>query len=880
MQTYKPNTLEKTIQAEWKRDQPYKIDSANFELKPKFYACSMLPYPSGKLHMGHVRNYTINDVIARWKRMKGFNVLMPMGWDAFGLPAENAALAKKKSPSEWTNENINFMKSQLKQLGLAIDWTKEISTCTPSYYKWNQWLFIKMLEKGIVFRKKGRVNWDPVDKTVLANEQVIDGKGWRSGATIEKKEVQMYYLRITKYTDPLLRGLDELNWPERVLTMQRNWIGKSSGLRFCFLHNFQTQGKLLGEGKLFVYTTRPDTIMGVTFVAISTEHEVAKFISKSDLNVRSFVNKVNQQKISDSESYNLTEKEGIKTTLVVKHPLTKKNVPLWIANYVLMEYGDGAVMGVPGHDERDFQFAKKYNIEIRQVITPVEIKEKAEFNENRWQDWYAQKEKMICVNSGKYSKLAAEVAKKKICQDIVKLKAGEVVERTRLRDWGISRQRYWGTPIPIVNCKYCGAVPVQYSDLPVILPENLFPTEPGNLLKQDDSFLNVKCPNCSKPAKRETDTMDTFVDSSWYFMRYCCPDQNKSMVDRRVNDWMPVDQYIGGIEHAVLHLLYARFWTKVMKDLNLVNFDEPFDKLLTQGMVLNQTFYRESKDKTKSFYSPEEVSLQKDKKGRIVNGILKSDGLPIQIGKSEKMSKSKNNGVDPQYLIDKYGADTARLFIIFAAPPEHTLEWSEEGVEGSYRFLKRLWLFSNEMISLFTPHAVRTSMKSKFEGKHPELRKEIHEILAQANFDMERSQFNTVVSASMKILNRLEKHIVKENRIEMLVEGVSILLRILYPISPHICCYFWKKLNFKEVLGDLTCCPWPKVDKSALIVENIKIVIQINGKVRDNVDVPANANNSEIEEIGRNTECFKRFSNGKEPKRTIVVPKRLINFVI
>ncbi|MFZ9392281.1 MAG: leucine--tRNA ligase, partial [Burkholderiaceae bacterium] len=703
--TYQPKAVESQAQAAWQAANAYiaKENDPRFP-KGKYYACSMLPYPSGKLHMGHVRNYTINDVMTRSLRMQGYNVLMPMGWDAFGLPAENAAMANKVAPAKWTYDNIAYMKQQMLAMGLAIDWSREVATCAPDYYKWNQWLFLKMRERGIAYLKTGTVNWDPVDQTVLANEQVVDGKGWRSGAVVEKREIPMYYLGITKYAEELLNDLNGLGWPERVKIMQENWIGKSTGVRFAFPHQIKdTDGSLIGSGKMYVFTTRADTIMGVTFVAVAPEHPIAAIAAKSNPKLSAFIEECKAGGVAEADIAT-REKEGLPTGLFVTHPLTQQQVPVWVGNYVLMTYGDGAVMGVPAHDERDFAFAKKYGLEIKQVIKSL-AKASPDFSTEAWQEWYADKESVVCVNSGKYDGLNYEAAVNSVAGDLERLSLGEKRIQFRLRDWGISRQRYWGTPIPIIHCKDCGEVPVPEKDLPVVLPEDLVPDGSGNPLNKDERFLKVECPKCGKPARRETDTMDTFIDSSWYYMRYCSPDQQGAMVDQRNDYWMPMDQYIGGIEHAVLHLLYARFWTKVMRDIGLVKFNEPFTNLLTQGMVLNETYYREDEAGRKTWFNPSEVDVEFDDKGRPTHARLTSDGKPVLMGGTEKMAKSKNNGIDPQALIDRYGADTARLFTMFASPPEQTLEWSDSGVEGAFRFLKRLWTFASGLAPRITPQA-------------------------------------------------------------------------------------------------------------------------------------------------------------------------------
>src|SRR6266853_365610 len=733
--------------------------------RPKFYCLSMFPYPAGKLHMGHVRNYTIGDVMTRFHRMRGFNVLQPMGWDAFGLPAENAAMANGVPPAKWTYDNIAAMKRQLRSLGFAIDWGRELATCSPGYYRWNQWLFLRMLERGLVYKKTGTVNWDPVDRTVLANEQVIDGRGWRTGALVEKREIPMYYMAITKYADELLAALDSLaGWPERVKTMQANWIGKSRGVNIGFPY------ELAGEKKVLrVFTTRADTLMGATFCAVAAEHPLVAHAARSDAKLAAFVEECKRGPVMEADLAQL-DNNGMPTGLFVANPITAEKIEVWVGNYVLMAYGEGAVMGVPGHDERDFAFAKKYGLPIKPVIDIVG----KPYSTDAWQPWYA--DYGHCVNSGKYDGLDYQGAVDAIAADLKTKGLGDKQVTWRLRDWGISRQRYWGTPIPIVHCASCGDVPVPDGELPVVLPEDLVPDGTGNPLAKTPSFVNCKCPKCGKAAKRETDTMDTFVDSSWYFIRHACPDQNNAMVDGRVNYWMPVNQYIGGIEHAILHLLYARFWTKVMRDLGLVSVDEPFMRLLTQGMVLNEIFYRKEGGGRITYHNPADVEVKHDDKGQRIGAVLRSDGKPVESDGIGTMSKSKNNGVDPQDLIEKYGADTARLFVMFASPPEQTLEWSDAGVEGSFRFLKRVWNYALRFEKRGGPAAGPGLLKAT--------RFEIHSVLKQANHDIEKHQFNTVASAAMKILNALDRLAGTDS--PEAKEGLSVLLRLLAPLTPHL----------------------------------------------------------------------------------------------
>ena len=885
---YDYRSIEAAAQADWESAQVYQVSENAVDLagkkKPKYYACSMLPYPSGKLHMGHVRNYTINDVMARQLRMQGYNVLMPMGWDAFGMPAENAAIQNKVPPAKWTYDNIAYMKKQMVAMGLAIDWSREVATCNPDYYRWNQWLFLKMLEKGIAYRKTQVVNWDPIDQTVLANEQVIDGRGWRSGALVEKREIPGYYFNITAYAEQLLTGLDALGWPERVKTMQQNWIGKSRGVRFAFKHEIaDEQGKFIQDGLLYVFTTRADTIMGVTFCAVAAEHPLAAKAAANNPALATFIEKCKTGSVIEADLAT-QEKEGMFTGLFVTHPLTHEPVPVWVGNYVLMSYGDGAVMGVPAHDERDFAFALKYDLPIKQVIA---LKgESPIFNASRWEDWYAQKEGVVCFNSDQYDGLSYEEAVGAVAKDLEKMGVGEIKTTYRLRDWGISRQRYWGTPIPIIHCgddvnPGCGAVPVPESDLPVILPEDCVPDGSGNPLNKRADFLNVKCPKCGKPARRETDTMDTFVDSSWYFMRYTGPNA-KAMVDGRNEYWMPMDQYIGGIEHAILHLLYARFWTKVMRDLNLITFDEPFQNLLTQGMVLNETYYSEDASGKKTWLNPLDVELDLDEKGRPKGAKLKGDSsnTPVIIGGVEKMAKSKNNGVDPQALIDQYGADTARLFVMFAAPPEQQLEWSGAGVDGASRFLRRVWMYSSSQAS-----AIRDAqdvLPNNLNDAEKELRREVHTILKQANFDYQRRQYNTVVSAAMKMLNVLEPiKLDQEAAISpsVLRECLGILLRILYPVVPHLTHVLWKDIGYTKTFGPLLDASWPVVDEAALVQTEITLMLQINGKLRGDIQVPADAGKEQIEALALQSEPAAKALNGGVPKKVIVVPGRLVNIV-
>lgn len=867
---YNHLAVEKAAQAEWTARDAYRVTEQAG--KKKFYACSMLPYPSGKLHMGHVRNYTINDMLTRYLRMNGYNVLMPMGWDAFGLPAENAALKNGVPPAKWTYENIAYMKGQMQAMGLAIDWSREIATCDPSYYKWNQWLFLKMLEKGIAYRKTQVVNWDPVDQTVLANEQVIDGKGWRTGAVVEKREIPGYYLKITDYAEELLDHVQNRlpGWPERVKLMQENWIGKSEGVRFAFTHDIRgSDGRLIGDGRMYVFTTRADTIMGVTFCAVAPEHPLAQHAAQGNPKLAQFIEDCKKGGTTEAELA-LREKEGMATGLQVRHPLTNEMVDVWVGNYVLMGYGDGAVMGVPGHDERDFAFALKYGLPIVQVVHV----DGETYDYKHWQDWYGSKERGVTVNSDIFSGFGYQEAVNAVAHHLQQKGLGEKKTTWRLRDWGISRQRYWGTPIPIIHCDVHGAVPVPEKDLPVVLPQDCVPDGSGNPLNKREDFLACKCPVCGKDARRETDTMDTFVDSSWYFMRYCDPKNDQAMVADGTQYWMPMDQYIGGIEHAILHLLYARFWTKVMRDVGLVKVDEPFTKLLTQGMVLNEAFSRTTTGK--QYFWAHELDIVRDEHAKVVSATAKADGQPVTYEGWTTMSKSKNNGVDPQDLIEKYGADTARLYTMFTAPPEATLEWNDAALEGSYRFLRRVWNFGAKL-------GAGGDAKAASYGKAAQaLRREIHTVLRQVDYDYQRMQYNTVVSGAMKMLNALEDFKANDEpgAAAALREGLGILLRVLYPVTPHVAHAVWKELGYAQAAGDLLDAPWPQVDESALKQDEIELVLQVNGKTRGAVLVPAGADKAEIERIAVASEAFVKFAGGASAKKVIVVPGRLVNVVV
>ncbi|TJZ77267.1 leucine--tRNA ligase [Chitiniphilus eburneus] len=869
---YQPRDLEVAAQSKWERTQAFRAveDTA----KPKYYCLSMFPYPSGKLHMGHVRNYTIGDVLSRFMRMNGYNVLQPMGWDAFGMPAENAALNSGHAPAEWTYANIDYMKTQLKRLGLAIDWEREVTTCKPDYYRWEQWLFTRLFEKGVIYKKSGIVNWDPVDQTVLANEQVIDGRGWRSGALVEKREIPMYYFGITQYADELLADLDQLDgWPDQVRTMQRNWIGKSFGADVVFDYDIDTAGE---AGQLKVYTTRPDTLMGATYVAVAAEHPLATRAAADNPALAAFIAECKAGSVAEADVATM-EKKGMPTGEFVVHPLTGDKLPVWVANYVLWGYGEGAVMAVPAHDERDFEFANKYALPIRQVYRGNGAE--PAFDSTTWQEWYAAKDDSITtVNSGKYDGLGFTAAFDAIVADLANGDHGARRTQYRLRDWGISRQRYWGCPIPIVHCQSCGDVPVPADQLPVKLPENVVPDGRGNPLARMPEFHETTCPKCGGAAKRETDTMDTFVESSWYYARYASPQFEGGMVDKPAADyWLGqggVDQYIGGIEHAILHLLYARFFHKLMRDEGLLSGDEPFKNLLTQGMVVAETFYRDLPDGKKDWINPADVEIQRDEKGRTVAALLKRDGQPVVVGGTEKMSKSKNNGVDPQSLIEQYGADTARLFMMFAAPPEQGLEWSDAGVQGAFRFLNKLWRTVHEHVA--------AGVTERYQGGElsaplKALRFSLHSAIAKISDDYgRRKQFNTAIAAVMELLNAYGKTDLGGNAGRAVAQEVlEAAVLLLSPIVPHAADALWNELRPGSELLDQR---WPQVDATALEQDEIELVVQVNGKLRAQIKVAKDASREAIEAAALADENVRKFVTGA-PKKVIVVPGRLVNIV-
>jgi len=861
-QHYSPKDIEAAAQQQWEATQAFKADEHSS--KPKYYCLSMFPYPSGKLHMGHVRNYTIGDVLSRYHQMKGYNVMQPMGWDAFGLPAENAAMANNVPPAAWTYSNIAYMKQQLMSLGLGVDWSREVTTCKPDYYRWEQWLFTRLFKKGVIYKKTSVVNWDPVDNTVLANEQVIDGRGWRSGAVVEKRDIPMYFFRITQYAEQLLGDLDQLDgWPEQVKTMQANWIGKSYGVRFAFPYG--------NDEKLWVYTTRADTIMGVTFVAVAAEHPLAALAAQSNPALATFIDECKLGSVAEADIATM-EKKGIDTGLKVTHPLTGEQVPVWVGNYVLMGYGEGAVMAVPAHDERDFGFAKKYNLPIKQSIQVAG----ESFSIDVWAEWYGDKEKGVCVNSGKYDGLDHDAAVNAIAVDLAAKGLGEKKTQFRLRDWGISRQRYWGCPIPIIHCPTCGDVAVPDEQLPVVLPEDVVPDGAGSPLAKMPEFYECSCPQCGGKARRETDTMDTFAESSWYYARYASPQCDTAMVDKTAAEkWLPVDQYIGGIEHAILHLLYARFFHKLMRDEGLVQGDEPFKNLLTQGMVVAPTFYRDLDGGKKLWINPAEVDVEVDAKARPLGATLKTDGQPVIIGGTEKMSKSKNNGVDPQAIIDAYGADTARLFMMFAAPPDQQLEWSDAGVEGSFRFLKRVWKAVHDHVEQGVVPAYKDG---ELSAGAKALRLQLHQTIQKIDDDYgRRKTFNTAIAATMELLNALGKFDedtpVARSVAQEVLENAVLLLN---PIVPHIAESLWTALRPGSQLREQT---FPQADPAALVQDEIELMIQVNGKLRGSLRVSKDADKAAIEQLALAHEAVQRHLDGAAPKKVIVVPGRLVNVV-
>ena len=857
---YEPAVVEAEAQRYW--DEHRSFAAVEDPARPKYYCLCMFPYPSGRLHMGHVRNYTIGDVLTRYMRMQGYNVLQPMGWDAFGLPAENAAMANGVPPAKWTYDNIAYMKRQLKSLGFGIDWEREVATCRADYYKWNQWLFLRMLEQGIAYRTTGLVNWDPVDQTVLANEQVIDGRGWRTGALVEKREIPMYYLGITKYAEELLGALDGLpGWPERVKLMQANWIGRSEGLEIAF----EVEGS---AEPLSIYTTRPDTLYGVSYMAVAAEHPLALAAAKGNPDLEEFLAECRRTGVTEA-ALETMEKRGMPLGVHAIHPLTGERIPVWVANFVLMGYGTGAVMAVPAHDQRDWEFARRYGLRIHQVVQPddgslVDLDAGAYVEHGR------------LINSGRFDGLDFDEAFDAIAKHFDAVGQGRRRVNWRLRDWGISRQRYWGCPIPLIHCADCGDVPVPDDQLPVVLPEDCVPDGSGNPLNRNQAFLACNCPKCGKPARRETDTMDTFVDSSWYYFRYASPGNDRAMVDARADYWMPVDQYIGGIEHAILHLLYSRFWTRVMRDLGLTTVEEPFTNLLTQGMVLNEIFFRKPASGRVVYYNPADVDVQVDDKGARIGAVLREDGQPVESGGIGTMSKSKGNGVDPQALVERYGADTARLFMMFAAPPEQTLEWSDEGVEGAYRFMKRLWKAVHQHVSAGPAPALDVGALAP---QQRDLRRQAHETLAKVTADIGRRRtFNTAIAAVMELMNSVGRFDDASPQGRAVVqEALEIAVLALSPIVPHVTHALWGALGHAGAPVDER---WPGVDPRALERAELELVVQVNGKLRGRVTVAADADEVAVREAALAEPNVVKFMEGRPVRKFVYVRGKLANLVV
>ena len=865
---YQASAIEPQVQQDWDNRKVFKV-ADTVEGKHR-YILSMFPYPSGKLHMGHVRNYTIGDVISRFYRLKGETVLQPMGWDAFGLPAENAAIAHQVAPAKWTFENIAYMRDQLKKLGLSVDWDREFATCTPEYYHWEQWLFVQLYKKGLIYRKLSTVNWDPVDQTVLANEQVENGRGWRSGALVEKRDIPMYYFRITDYAQELLDDLDTLQdgWPQQVLTMQRNWIGRSTGMEITFP---SANTEIYADG-LTVYTTRADTLMGVTYVAVAAEHPLALKAAENNPELAVFIEECRMGSVAEADLAT-AEKKGMATGLFVKHPVTGDELPVWIANYVLMSYGSGAVMAVPAHDERDFEFANKFNLPIKQVID-AKAADDADYSATEWQEWYGSKEGKL-VNSGEFDGLDFQAAFDAFLAKLEPQGLANAKVQFRLRDWGVSRQRYWGCPIPMINCNTCGQVPVPEDQLPVVLPTDVVPDGSGNPLNKMPEFYETKCPCCGGDARRETDTLDTFVESSWYYARYASPDFTGGMVKpEAAQNWLPVNQYIGGVEHAILHLLYARFFHKLMRDEGVVQGNEPFTNLLTQGMVLADTFYREAENGKKTWFNPADIELERDEKGRILSAKYSGDGQEVIIGGQEKMSKSKNNGIDPQAIIDQYGADTARVFMMFAAPPDQSLEWSDAGVEGANRFLKRVWRLAAGFLE--TGNQTTTIDTANLSKDAQDLRRKTHETIQKGGDDIERRHaFNTAIAALMELLNATNKFEAKDdNDAAVAREAITTLLTLLAPFAPHL-----SQTLLTQFGIDLTAAAFPQVDESALTRNTQTIVVQVNGKLRGKLDVAVDISKDDLLALAKALPEVQQFLTGPT-KKEIVVPNKLVNLVV
>ena len=858
---YNAHEIEPEIQAFWEANDSFEVqDNPDQE---KYYCLSMFPYPSGRLHMGHVRNYTIGDVISRFQRMKGKNVLQPMGWDAFGLPAENAAMKNNVAPAKWTHENIAYMRDQLKRMGFGYDWNRELATCDPSYYRWEQWFFTKLLDKGLVYKKNAMVNWDPVDKTVLANEQVIDGRGWRSGALVERKEIPQWFLKITDYADQLLDDLDQLDdWPEQVRTMQRNWIGRSQGVELSF--------EVTNHGPLEVFTTRPDTLMGVTYLAVAPQHPLALKAAATNPAMANFIDSCKNMKVAEADMATM-EKLGLDTGFQAIHPLSGKSVPVWAANFVLMDYGSGAVMSVPAHDQRDWEFANKYSLSIEQVIRPTDSNLVVDISQS------AYTEKGLLINSGIFDEMDFQLAFDAIAAELDRHGKGKITTNYRLRDWGVSRQRYWGAPIPVINCVTCGAVPVPEDQLPVVLPTDVEFDGSGSPLKKMASFINTSCPKCGAEAERETDTFDTFMESSWYYARFTSAAHNDSMLSPKSADyWAPVDHYIGGIEHAILHLLYSRFFHKLMRDMGLVSSDEPFKKLLCQGMVLAHTYYQQDEKGGQNWISPLDVDAVMDDKGRITGAVKKSDGASVFYDGMSKMSKSKNNGIDPQTMIDRYGADAVRLFTMFAAPPEQSLEWSDAGLEGSQRFIKRFWKQVRQHLNAPAAPALQADQLSQ---QQQDMRRKTHETIQKVSDDIERrTTFNTAIAAIMELSNTTAKFTdMSDQGRAVRAESLSTAVLLMSPFTPHLCHTLWQAFSDTDVILKT---PWPAVDEGALVKSNIDMMIQVNGKLRSKITIDANMDRDTIQQLALADEKVQGFITDMAVRKIIVVPNKLVNIVV
>ncbi|WP_206409302.1 leucine--tRNA ligase [Lysobacter enzymogenes] len=910
MKAFEPGALEAAAQRYWDDTRAFEVDERS--AKPKYYCLSMLPYPSGALHMGHVRNYTIGDVISRYKRMTGFNVLQPMGWDAFGLPAENAAIKNKTAPAKWTYANIAHMKAQLKTMGYAIDWSREFATCTPDYYVHEQRMFVRLMKKGLAYRKNSVVNWDPVDQTVLANEQVVDGRGWRTGALVEKREIPQWFLKITDYAQQLLDGLDALpGWPDAVKTMQRNWIGRSEGLEIRF-DVVEADGRPVDVAlnNLVVFTTRPDTLMGVTYVSVAAEHPLAAHAAQTDPDLAAFIAELRQGGVSEAE-LETQEKRGRDTGLRALHPVTGEQVPVYVANFVLMNYGTGAVMAVPGHDQRDWEFAKRYQLPIKTVIVSdavrdalaeigrdvsahadpmrsalggapaldvydtsaaVQVVQQFQAAIDEQGPWT---ERGWLVNSGEYDGMDFQQALDALAARFEAEGRGNRRVNFRLRDWGVSRQRYWGCPIPVILCPSCGDVPVPEDQLPVVLPEDVEFSGVASPIKADPNWRKTTCPQCGGAAERETDTFDTFMESSWYYARYTSPGAAQQ-VDERAKYWTPVDQYIGGIEHAILHLMYFRFYHKLMRDQGLVDSDEPAVNLLTQGMVIAETYYRTGAEGRPDWINPADVEVQRDERGRIVGATLKADGLPVEIGGIEKMAKSKNNGVDPKLMVDKYGADTVRLFSMFAAPPDQSLEWNEAGVEGMARFMRRLWTAVHKHADAGAAPALDAAALTAAQKT---LRRQIHETVQKVGSDYgRRLSFNTAIAAVMELLNHLYKFDdASGNGRALRQEALEAIVLLLNPITPHTSHALWQTLGHAETL--LEDIAFPQADEAALARDAVTLAVQVNGKLRGTIEVAVSAAKDEIEKLALAEPNAVKYLEGLTVRKVIVVPGKIVNIV-